>query len=480
MRRFASVLALLATPLVASAQISLDEFAARRAKLLDATGDAVVVVLGERPPSPDYLPWAQRPDFRYLTGFPEPDAALVLVRRGTARSATLFVQPKDPAQEVWTGNRVGPAATKARFGVNGRVRSELDAALDSLIALGLPVLTSTGPRSAYGLKSLDEQWLDGVQSRHSAAKFASATAYIAQLRAFKSDAEVALIRRAVDISVVAHSDALRAAEPGMNEHEIQALVEYQFRRHGSERPAYASIVGSGPNATTLHYNTNDRTMNAGEMTVMDAGALFGGYASDITRSFPVNGKFSAEQRAIHEVVLAAQKAAERQIGPGRPASAMADSATAAMAAGLAKLGLIDSATATYDCGTRQCPQLSLFYMHGLGHGLGLEVHDPDQYYFDGDMGVNSVYTIEPGVYVRANLIDIIPDTPRNRVLKTRLAPLVQRYANVGVRIEDVFLVTRTGYVHLSKKLPREAAEIERLMAEPYTGPSPRLPEVIRQ
>jgi Xaa-Pro aminopeptidase len=214
----------------------------------------------------------------------------------------------------------------------------------------------------------------------------------------------------------------------------------------------------------LHYNTNDRTMNAGEMTVMDAGALFGGYASDITRSFPVNGKFSAEQRAIHEVVLAAQKAAERQIGPGRPASAMADSATAAMAAGLAKLGLIDSATATYDCGTRQCPQLSLFYMHGLGHGLGLEVHDPDQYYFDGDMGVNSVYTIEPGVYVRANLIDIIPDTPRNRVLKTRLAPLV----------------TRTGYVHLSKKLPREAAEIERLMAEPYTGPSPRLPEVIRQ
>jgi Xaa-Pro aminopeptidase len=415
-----------------------------------------------------------------LAGFPEPDAALVLVRRGAERAATLFVQPKDPAQEVWTGRRVGPAGTRAAFGIAGRDRRELDAALDSLIALGLPVFTSTGPRSAAGLKSLDEQWLDGVQARHGAAKFASATPFIAQLRAFKSDAEVALIRRAVDISVVAHTDALRAAEPGMNEHEIQALVEYQFRRHGSERPAYASIVGSGPNATTLHYNTNDRTMNAGEMTVMDVGALFGGYASDITRSFPVNGTFSAEQRAVHEVVLAGQKAAERQIGPGRPAKAMADSAGAVMAAGLAKLGLLDSATATYDCGSRQCPQLALFYMHGLGHGLGLEVHDPDQYYFEGDMGVNSVYTIEPGVYVRANLLDIIPDTPRNRVYKARLAPLLPRYANVGVRIEDVFLVTRTGYEHLSKKLPREAVEIERLMAQPFTGPSPRLPEVIRQ
>src|SRR5690606_15060379 len=129
---------------------------------------------------------------------------------------------------------------KARFGVEGRVRSELDAVLDSLIALGLPVLTSTGPRSAAGLKSLDEQWLNAVQARHASAKFASASPFIAQLRAFKSDAEVALIRRAVDISVVAQTDALRAAEPGMNEHEIQALVEYQFRRHGSERPAYAS------------------------------------------------------------------------------------------------------------------------------------------------------------------------------------------------------------------------------------------------
>jgi Xaa-Pro aminopeptidase len=480
MSRFLLLLTLLAFPAVGQAQISPDEFAARRAKLLDATGDAVIVVLGERPPSPDYLPWAQRPDFRYLTGFPEPDAAVVLVRRGAERTASLFVQPKDPAQEVWTGRRVGPAGTRAGFGIAGRERRELDGVLDSLIALGLPVFTSTGPRTAYGLKSLDEQWLEGVQSRHGTAKFASATPFIAQLRAFKSDAEVALIRRAVDISVVAHSDALRAAEPGMNEHEIQALVEYQFRRHGSERPAYASIVGSGPNATTLHYNTNDRTMNAGEMTVMDVGALFGGYAADITRSFPVNGTFSAEQRAIHEVVLAGQKAAERQIGPGRPAKAMADSATAALAAGLTRLGLIDGPDATYDCGTRQCSQLTLFYMHGLGHGLGLEVHDPDQYYFDGDMGVNSVYTIEPGVYVRENLLDIIPETPRNRAYKSRLAALLPKYANVGVRIEDVFLVTPTGYEHLSGKLPRDATEIERLMAQPYTGPSPRLPEVIRQ
>ena len=198
----------------------------------------------------------------------------------------------------------------------------------------------------------------------------------------------------------------------MNEFEIQALVEYIFRRNGADRPAYASIVGSGPNSTTLHYNRDDRFMQAGDVIVMDVAATYRGYAADITRSFPVSGTWTPEQRAVYQIVRDAQSAAERQARPGNKAKQMSDSALAVIQAGLAKLGLIESTTATYECGSanspKQCPQWSLYYMHGLGHGIGLDVHDPDQYYFTGIINPGSAFTIEPGIYVRDNLLDILP------------------------------------------------------------------------
>jgi Xaa-Pro aminopeptidase len=289
-------------------------------------------------------------------------------------------------------------------------------------------------------------------------------------RGRKSPAELERLRIAAEITARGHLAAWRLLQPGVAEYELQAIAEGHWRREGGDGPAYGSIVGSGPNSTTLHYNRSDRIAQDGEVIVMDLATFFDGYAADVTRTVPVNGRFSPAQRDIYRIVLDAQKAAERQIRVDGPSRAMNDSSSAVLAAGLAAIGLIESAGATYDCGTdaqpRQCSQLSLYYMHGLGHGIGLNVHDPDQYAVTGRIGVGSAFTLEPGIYVRANLLEIIPDTPRNRTLKARIGPAVTKYANIGVRIEDDFLVTATGVVRASAAVPREPDEIERELAKP--------------
>jgi Xaa-Pro aminopeptidase len=214
---------------------------------------------------------------------------------------------------------------------------------------------------------------------------------------------------------------------------------------------------------------------------MDIGASYRGYSADVTRTIPVNGTFTADQRAIYQLVRDAQAAAERQARPGARAQTMVDSSSLVVARGLARLGLIERADATYDCeegGQRgECPQASLFYMHGLGHGIGLDVHDPEQYYFTGTIAEGSAFTIEPGVYVRENLLDILPATPRNRALIERIRPAVERYRNIGVRIEDDYIVTAQGVEWISRA-PREIDEIEAAMREPWNGPAPRRPELV--
>jgi len=466
---------------VPDAQGMQREYRARREALAARMGDGILVALGASEPVRDYESFSQTPDFFYLTGWREPDAALVMVRRGDSLATTLFVSPRDPAREVWSGVRAGPEAAAQLTGMAARPRAALDAMLDSLAGAGLPV-HALGVLSgrAGGPRTADDQFFDALRATHPGLRVNTEVGrQIAELRGRKSAAELALIRRAVELTVLAHREALGALEPGMNEFELQALIEYTFRRNGADRPSFATIVGSGPNATTLHYNADDRFIQAGDLVVMDIGASYRGYAADVTRTLPATGRFTAEQRAIYQLVRDAQAAAERQAKPGAPAQRMNDSATAVLAAGLARLGLIESASATYDCApardggaARQCPQLTLFYMHGLGHGIGLDVHDPDQYYFTGTVAPGSVFTLEPGVYVRANLLDILPDTPRNRALAQRIGAAVRRYANIGVRIEDDYVVTETGAEWISRA-PREIDEIERAMAAPYAGPARR-------
>jgi Xaa-Pro aminopeptidase len=250
----------------------------------------------------------------------------------------------------------------------------------------------------------------------------------------------------------------------MNEFEMRALVEYVFARNGADGPAYASIVGSGPNATTLHYNAANRFMKDGELLLMDVGASYAGYAADVTRTVPVNGLFTPNQRAIYDVVLAAQKAAEARLRVGATWKELNDAANAEIANGLAALGLIDSPRATYACGTSQCPQYRLFYVHGLGHGVGLDVHDPDISTYTG-FQAGSAVTIEPGIYVRGDAFDRLADTPENRGFAERRRPALQRYADIGVRIEDVYIVDDKGVERVSRGAPRERNEIEQLMIQ---------------
>jgi Xaa-Pro aminopeptidase len=445
--------------------IDRSEFAQRRAALAAALTDGVILVLGGHEPREDYMSFYQTPNFLYLTGVREPDAALLGVKRDSTVSWTLFVQPKEPSREVWTGPRVGPDAAEARWGIPGRSMHAFGATLDSLLA-NASTMHVVADLGMPGRPTIDDEVIEGIKTKRPTLAVRSVASAMLKLRAYKSEAELALIRRATDITVQAHRDAARAVQNGGFEYEVQADVERVFRRNGAERPSFASIVGSGPNATTLHYNANNRQMKAGEMVVVDIGASFDGYAADMTRSYPVSGAFTPEQRAIYQIVRDAQAAAERQAKPGHRAQLMSDSASAALAAGLAKIGLIESADATYECaagGTSTCRQLSLFYMHGLGHGIGLEVHDPDRYAYDGrTLEPGSVFTIEPGIYVRENLLDLVPKTARNAGLIERLQRLLPKYRNIGVRIEDDYIVTRTGLEWITKS-PREIAEIEAAM-----------------
>ncbi|AHG92424.1 peptidase M24 (plasmid) [Gemmatirosa kalamazoonensis] len=466
-----------------SAQIPAGEYADRRDQLLAHIDSGVVVAFGGAGEVTHWPPTRQLPSFMYLTGFDEPDAVLLLVKRGGARAATLFVPPRNPRMELFVGARVGPTEVQERTGMTGRPVADFRRALDSLLDAGLPMYVVSDVHSidyaAVDTLTRSARFVEHLRSGRPALGVVSLDSVVERMRARKSPAELALLRRAAQISVAAHREAMRAAAPGCNEGEIQALMEGVFRRMGAERPSYGSIVGSGPNALVLHYDRNARQMEAGDLLLIDAAAEFDHYGADVTRTMPVSGRFTPAQRAVYDIVLAAQAAYVRQIRPGGTVRMANDSGRAVVGAGLARLGLIDSANATYDapspnrCPPAGCPQIGLYAWHGFGgHGIGLEVHDPAQYYdAPGNFAPGDVFTVEPGIYVNPAILDGLPDTPRNRALVARLRPVMDRYRNVGVRIEDDYAVTATGVEWLSAGVPREAAEIEALRRRP----SPQLP-----
>jgi Xaa-Pro aminopeptidase len=257
----------------------------------------------------------------------------------------------------------------------------------------------------------------------------------------------------------------------MWEYQIDALFAMAFRRTGGDGTAFPSIVGSGPNSTQYHYDANNRQMRAGDVVVMDVGAGWQGYAADVTRTVPVSGRYTPEQRAIYRIVRQAQQAAEQAAGPGASYQAWRDSARAVVARGVARLGLTEGVDATFDppwadqCPREpvRCTQSFLYMAHGLGHGIGLEVHDPPHPWKDtGSFAPGDVFTIEPGIYVSTRLLDILPDTPKNRAMIARVRAAVERYHDIGVRIEDDYAITPSGLEWLSRA-PREPEEIEAAM-----------------
>lgn len=353
--------------------------------------------------------------------------------------------------------------------------------LDSLVAGGLPLysLADFASRDFVRADSLTRgrRFVQLLQEAHPGLEVRNAHPHVDALRISKSPAEMELLRRAVEITTASLRAAIPQIRPGMNEAELQTLIETGFRNGGAEGRGFGSIVGSGPNSTSFHYRHNNREMQAGDVVVMDVGALYRGYTADVTRTVPVSGRFTPEQRAIYQLVRDAQVAAERVAKVGAPVADGDAAIRRVLEEGLAKLGLVESPDALLDmpwggdCERRpaSCRQAFLYMPHGPGHGIGLEVHDVGGYSYSptGRFESGEVFSIEPGIYIGTHLLDMLPDTPRNRRFIEKVRPVVERYNNIGVRIEDDYILTEAGLEWISKA-PREIEEIEALMRRPGT------------
>jgi Xaa-Pro aminopeptidase len=453
------------------AQISTPEYAARRDAFAARVGNGVVIAFGAREPVDDMALFRQLPGFHYLTGFHEVDAALLMtVRNGKVAEAMLYAPARDARMQLYNGFLPESAAVVRTHGLGLRDLKHLRPALAARQAEGLPVLSlhDVATRDAMS-DSLTRgaRFLVGISHRN-------AHPILDSLRVVKSPAEMALLRKAVDITMQGFAEALKVIEPGKSEAVVQSTAEHTWRLLGAEGPAYGGIVGSGPNSTSYHYRANNRIMQAGDVVVMDMGAMYQGYTADVTRTAPVSGRWTPEQRAIYDIVLAAHDSAARVTRAGVRVQVGDSVVRAVEARGLARLGLIESPDATFDppwanaqaCARRplSCKQVYLFMAHGLGHGIGLEVHDAGGYSYSptGYFQAGEVFTIEPGIYISMQLLDMLPDTPKNRAFIARVRPVVERYNNIGIRIEDDYIVTPNGLEWLSRG-PRTADEIEAAM-----------------
>jgi len=402
------------------AQITREEYTARRSALAEKVGDGLVIAFGGVTPTTDFGPFYQLAAFRYLTGYEYADAVFVMpVKRGRG-TGVLFVKETETRRSLYYGQEPDSAAVQASLGLPTRPIGQLRAAVDSLIAASHAPIWDVRDFAAADFAAQDSltrggQFVRGLARAHPGLEVKDAHTILNRLRATKSEAELALLRKAAEISAEGHTDAMRQIGNGMHEYDVQAIVEASFRRNGAERPAYGSIVGSGPLSLQLHYMKDRRAIQPGEVVVIDAGAEYQGYAADVTRTLPVDGVYSREQRQIYQLVRDAQAAAERNSKAGMSFRGALDSSIVVRAEGLARLGLIESPTATFDppwqvdCGRspQQCQQATLFTIHTITHGIGLEVHDPLHAYEDDTFRVGDAFTIEPGLYIAERLLDML-------------------------------------------------------------------------
>jgi Xaa-Pro aminopeptidase len=395
-------------------------------------------------------PFRQDSDFYYLSGFAEANACLVLIPGREAGEYILFCEEKDPALEIWTGRRTGPEGAARDFYADEAYPIEaLDSILPNLIEGKDRIYTEMGAnikfdnQLAHWVNQVKGMVRKGAQVPH---EFSALGHVLHEMRLIKSSAEIEMMQKAADISAAAHCRAMKSAKPGCFEYQLEADILHEFTREGSRWPAYPSIVGGGDNACILHYTNNDMTIDDGGLVLIDAGCELDYYAADITRTFPVNGKFSPEQKALYELVLKAQLAAIEQVKPGNSWNAAHEVAVVVLVTGLVKLGLLsgDIETLIADESYR------VFYMHRTGHWLGMDVHDVGEYRIDKEwrpLQEGMVLTVEPGLYIAPDCEDVD-----------------ERWRGIGIRIEDDVVVTATGNHVLSHKVPKTVAEIEALMA----------------
>src|SRR3989449_9467487 len=401
--------------------------------------------------------YRQDSDFFYLTGFEEPES-IAIIAPGRERKYTLFVRPRNPEREIWDGKRAGVDGAKNEFGAeeafpiaefDEKLHDILDGANILYYRLGVHSdLDDTIIRQIARMRALNRKPI------HPPRTIVDPATIVHEMRVFKSAEEIELMQRAADIAAEAHVEAMKAVRPGMKEYEVEALIESIFRRHGSAGPSYTSIIGSGANATVLHYISNQGTLRDGDLLLVDAGAEYQGYASDITRTFPINGKFTQAQRDIYDLVLTTQMSCIDMVRPGVRLEDLKTHSIEMLTEGMVNLGLLKGEPAKLI----EEKKYMQFYMHNLGHFLGIDVHDAGRYYFKGESRPaepGMVMTIEPGLYIS-------PDT--SNIPEEFNKDVPEKYLGIGVRIEDDVLVTENGAHVLTHKVPKDAGEIESLMA----------------
>lgn len=429
------------------------EFAKRRRQLARMMeSDSIAIVPAASPKlrngDSDY-PYRQDSDFHYLTGFSEPDSVMVLVPGRGHAEYILFCRDRDPVAEVWNGPRAGTEGAVEDFAADDAFPiADIDEILPGLLEGKERVYYNVGRNPDFDRKIMS--WVNSIRAKirngaHVPGEFVSLDHLLHDMRLYKSRAEISAMRKAARISAEAHSQAMIECEPGMQEYEVEALFLHAFRSHQA-CPAYNSIVGSGSNACILHYVSNSDTLEDGELVLIDAGCEYDFYASDITRTVPVNGRFSSEQRAIYDVVLKAQKAAIDKIKPGSHWNEPHEAAVRAVTSGLIRLGILKGTQRQRikDQGFQK------YFMHRTGHWIGMDVHDVGDYKVGDEWRIlepGMVMTVEPGIYI----------PPRSR-------GVAKKWWGIGVRIEDDVLVTPDGHEVLSKDVPKEPEEIEALMA----------------
>lgn len=430
------------------------EYARRRKSLMEQMEPNSIAIL---PAAPVYIRnrdvehvYRQDSDFQYLTGFPEPEAVMVLIPGREHGEYVLFCRERDPERELWDGLRAGQDGAVAQYGADDAFPiGDIDDILPGLIEGRERVYYAIGTNEKFDHRLME--WINVIRSKARQGaippnEFVALDHLLHDMRLYKSAAEAKVMREAAEISARAHVRAMQVSRAGLYEYHLEAELDYEFRKGGAKMAAYGSIVAAGRNACILHYRENDALLRDGDLVLIDAGCEIDCYASDITRTFPVSGKFSPEQKAIYELVLAAQEAAFKEIAPGKHWNEAHEATVRVITAGLVELGLLEGAVDELIAVEAYKP----FYMHRAGHWLGMDVHDVGDYKVGGEWRVlepGMAMTVEPGIYIAVD---------NEKVAK--------KWRGIGVRIEDDVLVTKTGCEIITGGVPKTVAEIEALMA----------------
>jgi len=434
--------------------IPKSEYARRRKALMAQMEPNSIAIL---PAAPVYIRnrdvehvYRQDSDFQYLTGFPEPEAVMALIPGREHGEYVLFCRERDPERELWDGLRAGQDGAISRFGADDAFPiGDIDDILPGLIEGRERVYYAIGSNQEFDHRLME--WVNHIRAKARLGatppnEFVALNHLLHDMRLYKSAAEVKVMKEAAEISARAHIRAMQASRAGLFEYHLEAELDYEFRKGGAKMPAYGSIVAAGRNACILHYRENDAALKDGDLVLIDAGCEIDCYASDITRTFPVSGRFSPEQKAIYELVLKANEEAFKFIAPGRHWNEAHEATVRVITAGLVELGLLEGDLDELIASEAYKP----FYMHRAGHWLGMDVHDVGDYRVGGEWRVlepGMAMTVEPGIYIA---------TDNDKVAK--------KWRGIGVRIEDDVVVTKKGCEILTSGVPKTVAEIEALMA----------------